>query len=642
MSSHSTLPSTFPVKTVVLIAGYRVPHSSVSITSAFNMIPTCTVAVPPAPKLFKIGRFDKVPLQVFINNQFGTLKSDVDNHILLFEGDITGFGYVNSTTGRDFVINAEGVLNFLKDLQVQFLSGAADMVSHRLTNAGLSKFDAQVLPRQFPLSLFTHGLVGGVTKENRIKSPTDFLENVYKFISTPGNVGIINNSVIAKFYEHYCNNLIRLNRRYVRLPHFDVENSITGQEVDDNFGSFPILELIQKNAGLKFVAQLFQDGPPSSNIYDIVTYVVSQMEYEFAFFASPTMRGDKLVSSCLKPIFYDAQPPKCNIVFGSQVISMRTEEQVARIPTRIKTESRSAVLEALGLDKSPTGFGFRINWYPVSETMRYAGTSMTAPAHMDILDNEKHTGPLVYETYAPTWMELLGSTQESPDIAQTQFNSFKEQILKTMLLLKQYEGRSFHVETAFNPYYTPGFPGVVFDSLDSRISIAGHFLSVTHRISKSNASTSIDVGFSRTLEDAIDPEARIENTYKKIYDDITSSAGKMSDIYNEILGCQAVSYQELNSKLEEDRGFAAPTPRSAYNYNKRDICTAGQYAGFLGQGVIDEDGIERFQAEARVDTRGADLVGFHGYYFFERFDPKLREIVESIANEEYDSLIYNY
>ena len=425
-------------------------------------------------------------------------------------------------------------------------------------------------------------------------------------------------------------------KRYTPLSHFDVDQVIINNAGHQCIPAFPILSLLQGNQALKFISAVFQDAPPSNTIYDLITYVVSQMEYEFAFINSPIFKGGKLVSSCLKPLFYDAHPPKCNIIFGSHVNSMRTEESVSNVPTRIKTESRSAVQEILGSSNNIAAMINRINWYPVSENIGVMPIAQ-AVQNMQLLDNEYFTGPRVYETFSPVWMEVLQSNLTgTPDQKIASYNNYKEQVLKTMLRLKQYEYRSFNVDSAFNPYITPGFPGVVFDTMDSRISIAGHVLAVSHRITKNSASTSVDFGFTRTLEDAVNPETRIENTFSEIYDNITSQVGKMSDIYQDILGCNAVGFDELLSARNEKADFMSPTPKAAYQYNYRPICTAGEYAGFMGATIK-----ERFWVEGYLDDRGFSIMGMIGHYFKERYNPEVVGILEKVSEEEYSNEVYS-
>jgi hypothetical protein len=642
-----TIPNLFEIRTLVLIAGVRVPHSSVSITSAFNTIPTCTVAVPPYHKLFGIGRWDRVPMQVFIKDVFGAETSTFEQYVLLFEGDITSFGYTNTAIGREFAVSAHGVLAFLKDVEVEFLTKLEDSFLSSITNRGYAKLTSTEFQPTFPLSLFSRG-IGAVSTANMIHYPSDFLENVYNFVAQqPAVIEHLNDSALAEFYANYANNKIRLLNRYARLPFFDSSDGINWTSSDGRSVPFPILSYIQSHAGMSLLGQLMNNAPPSNSLYDIVTFVVSQMEYEFAFISAPILRNGNLVSSCLKPIFYDALPPACNIIYASHASSIRTEENVYQVPTRIKTESIDSMLDIIGSNDSVVPMVGKINFYPgVNGNSGYELANNNRKAdrvhNIGLLPNEQFTGPYVYETIAPFWMMQIETNIQANSGVVT-FSGMKDQILKTMLRLKQYEYRALSIETAFNPYVVPGFPGVVFDNADTDIAFAGQVLATTHMISKSSASTTVEMGFSRTLKEAA--ERPLENTFLDISTQITHRPDRMSRIYQELLGCNCVSYNDLHTTVRTDPRYS--NPKFAYKANYRPIASIADYAMFLGAAAPDEEQYGTLGVLENNEFFPQAIVGtyFTGRYaeeFNSLHGESLVNILKEMANTEYDSLIYNY
>ena len=630
------IPNLYQIRTVVLIAGVRVPHSSVTISSAFNTIPTCTIAVPPFHKLFGLGRFDRLPVQVFIKDVFGSERDLLDRYILLFEGDVTGFGYSNTAIGREFAINAHGVLAFLKDIEVEFLTSVRESFLSSITNRGLAKLSTTAFAPSFPLSLFTHG-ISQVEEGNMIQYPSDFLENVYRFITQDIAVEKLNDSVLAEYYANYAKQKIRLLDRYQVLPFFDKPGGVEWTNTSGSKVPFPILRYIQSQAGMALLNDMMRNGPPTNSIYDIITFIVSQMEYEFAFFAAPILKGGKLVSSCLKPIFYDAQPPECNIIYSSHASSIRTEENVYQVPTRIKTESVDSILQMIAGDNPELALIGTINFYPMIEGGGSAehsiSTGKVVNAHnLGLLENEEFTGPYVYETTAPFWMMQI-DTHRTEQGNGEDYATMKDQILKTMLQLKQYEYRAVSVETAFNPYVVTGFPGVIYDNADTNIALAGQFLATTHTISKNSAATTIEVGFSRSLEEAA--TTPIENTFKEIYDLVTSNSGNMSQIYQELLGCNSANFGELHTTRRHNSDYA--NPKEAYKANYRPIVSIPEYAGFLGVTATAPYWVHGVREKGDLE-----ILGLIGAYFQERYKPEIVDILKEMSNTEYDSLIYNY
>ena len=72
------------------VAGILIPTTNISITSAFNSLPTATISMPAYPQLYGIGRKDRIPVHIFYKDNC------IGEYILLFEGESCGFSYSNS------------------------------------------------------------------------------------------------------------------------------------------------------------------------------------------------------------------------------------------------------------------------------------------------------------------------------------------------------------------------------------------------------------------------------------------------------------------------------------------------------------------------------------------------------------------
>jgi len=171
-------------------------------------------------------------------------------------------------------------------------------------------------------------------------------------------------------------------------------------------------------------------------------------------------------------------------------------------------------------------------------------------------------------------------------------------LLKHLYILKKYETRNTSIVTAFNPYITPGFPGVVYDTesgvegADS-IKLIGQVLVVSHSLSKNNMSTHVQMGFTRLLsEEATTPlESNLPDATTMLHDPAT-----VQQIYTKLLGTENIAMDIASLSDEPDtnlQGFkdAQKDPVAAYTYNSRNIMTQAQYEAFITQGA------ERFDTE---------------------------------------------
>ena len=108
------------------------------------------------------------------------------------------------------------------------------------------------------------------------------------------------------------------------------------------------------------------------------------------------------------------------------------------------------------------------------------------------------------------------------------------------------------VSSAFDPYITPGFPGVVFDSGGGSFSFAGHVNSVVHRISPTEMSTEISMNFVRTLREA----AHITIPHPlSVISEVIHFDPNLSEIYQAILGCNCISFEDLEERILTSKSY---------------------------------------------------------------------------------------
>lgn len=601
----------------VFIAGVEVPCHSVQIVESFNALPRCTLGLEPDSRLFGLGRQDRVPVQVFVSNHF---QDKAEEYLLKFEGEVESSGYTNTATGRDFVINCQSILAFLQDIRVQLIQNIQDEARKMSPGNTYAYIHGGFMPNYgFPMILFLRGVGGLTTADSNtqmFKYPSEFLINALQMaMSTDGQ------SEIGKFYADYLKRW-KVDLRYAVLPFFD------DNQASFNGEGFPLLRGTSMAARNQQLSKLIGAAPNNDSLFGLITFIVSHMEYEFAFFASPRFSQGRLHSMCLKPLLYDALPPRCNVMFRSMVDSLSCGERVYGVPTRIRTSDSSSVGAMLASgDNTPLSEQITLQYYPrTKEANRPSADSNKHPMVSEMLENEKYTGPFLFDTIAPPWLTYISpkyvaplATSEIPENKSGQYEAdleFADRARQSMLLLKRYEATSAQVSMAFNPFITPGFPGVVYDNVDlgpKSFTMVGQVLSLTHVLGKNVATTSVEMGFVRTLADAYrDGKPTLKNSMAEISDEVTHVPEKIGGLYKSLIGCSAATFGELERLAS---GNEQEEPRLAYRYNNREIVTLEQYFKFVND------------KETGVLTR--------------RRSPALRSLLAEISETVFSNTIYD-
>lgn len=611
------------IEFLVYIAGVLVPAKNVSIQTAFNSLPMATIALPADVRLYAIGRQDRVPVHIFIKD---TLAGS-NNYILMFEGEVKSFGFTSSVVSREVTVNAQSNLAFLMDIKAFFMhsiGSIADLeVLDHTANAGFFKMEALT----FPHSLFMRGITNLDSDGEIIKYPSEFLQNLYRFIQEEGSIPGYNTSALAKFYSKYTEAL-SLKNKMVKVPVFD--------DGDKWENGFPLLAGMQKVTALEQLVSRGNTGASNrgktgDTIYNWLNYIVSEMLYEMAFIAAPTlgtnMNGEiSLGSSMLKPMMYESPPPECNIMCRSHVDDLRTSEDVYQVPTRIIVDNSRGIIgkliahsqESTISDAATTYFYPNSNGASSPISMEDEKNRFSA----ELLGEEMFTGPYLYETKPPAWADYIDNHQDTENTRGV----LMDRIMSYLLQLKQYERRSLSVSGAFNPFVVPGFSGVAFDSTESDFVFCGYVMAVNHTISKNSCRTSVNMGFVRLLDEAInDP---LINPAEDV-NEITTNVSSCSDIYEGIIGTSAVGFSEVRDVASLGNIEAG----EAYKLNSRNIVTMREYFQLMGITIEEADYLDTGYGEEIPAVLNGPLMDT-------RRNSTLRDTLKDILFESLENKVY--
>ena len=620
----------------VYLSGVAVPVRSVTVSTAFNTIPRVTLSMPPFHELYGIGRQDRVPIQVFVRDVFSADDSETyGNYILLHEGEISSFGYQRSAIGRELVINGQGLLAFLQDAKITLVNNTEDMASQTLTSEGTKAMAVNgTLNNIVPVRLLMQGVSQGTSPTKIIDYPYQFLENIVAYLS--GETEESNITALWKFYHAYASDKINLAGRIAPVPGFD-DNSIIGESA----GGFPMLKALQSSIVTQTLSHLVRDAASMDSFYGFLDHIVSNLEYELAMHTSPTVTtsesGVAMPSIFLKPMLYDALPPRCNIIYRSQCSSLQSQENVYQVPTRVRSSDDFGVMAALSQGES----GFlqklgRLSSYPRPTADPHAVTDNTDPLQQQLLESELYTGPYLQDTQAPAWLSYItpyksGTAEEA---SETDIQELKDTMHKHMLLLQIYNKRSVSVTMPFNPFITAGYPGAVYDDELSNFIFIGHVLSVEHHLGKMMATTTVQLNFTRLLEDELNTtytslkeyietgtaliasgeDTALTNIVPEISDKITKVSGPMDSLYGSLLGCASIGDFKNLAMQKGNEGVINPAvqddAKAAYEETYRRIITLEEYAEFMGLAYNSSSDtlLGSFTTDRKLTQTGQDLV----------------------------------
>jgi hypothetical protein len=451
---------------LVYINGLEVPVTTVNVDFGVNKIPTCTIEMPPDPRLARLGYEDRVEVAVFYLDEFFDPYNA--EFCLMGEFDIMGWAYTNSASGRSLRFMCVGTAQILQQLNMFYISSVDDIVSAFVPPAATDASTVTAGILYFPASLFLQGLMPTqkaasdlegdaevVQIEEFITTPYQFIHNVFKaMLSNIDTSGDPNRSASASalpanatsapgknFFARYMMKR-DLHRRFVGLPYID--NDLNPADK----GCFPIIKATQSTEALKAIqSQLGSAVGPSGSIWELLRMMLGTMFMEVVTIPAPpiamaesdtgvmrdvfknkrkTTVGDKtlfgvIAANFIKPQCYFGLPPTCNVIFPSMLQNLSLEEDYTNQPTRVYLGEQflanliagKATSSAQQLVSSTLTTGFP----PMVDSRMRQYTLATSPSQNTknflIWPEEFFRGPVTRQLSAPPWLYLLDKYRNS-------------------------------------------------------------------------------------------------------------------------------------------------------------------------------------------------------------------------------------
>lgn len=453
---------------IVYINGIETPAIRVSRRYGVWQVPELQVSVVPDPVLTRLGFEDRVQIEVFYLDDTSVDPSVLPTFRLYFDGEITGWGYQSTSSGRVITFTAVNQIAILTQLFVQFLTTFDDLLGHA-TQPGADANGVGIPSSEivFPFSLFKQGLIptntAGTTTEGltqdagSITRPFDFLYNVVRNMIGAQVPKEQQTVPAANFFARWCR-LTGFHNRFAAAPFFD--------EIVDNPNIFPVLRALQNVSAVDTIARnLIPNVQNAGSIWDMVQLVYTTMLFEIAMIPSMPLVSVQLTSGLIqqtnfaehklvdsfgswvpalssdsrkttpkripsyfpKPQFLFGIPPACNVIFPSQLKSLQYEENYATQPTRLYFNDET-ILQLL---KIPKG-GYRdtvhnalsIAYPPEAQAAldgRIKGGARFNGKNFLLWPEEFFKGPVLDRRDVPPWLFFLkqNEIQNSPPTGKT-------------------------------------------------------------------------------------------------------------------------------------------------------------------------------------------------------------------------------
>lgn len=449
---------------LVYINGVEVPATRVTRRYGVWQVPEVQISMVPDPVLTRLGAEDRVQVEVFYLDDTSVDPSVTPQFRLWFDGEITGWGYQSTSSGRVITFTAVNQIAVFTQLFVQFLTTFDDLLGHAtlpgVDATGIGVPSSEIV---FPFSLFKQGLLpsairdeatgnqqeGLIQDASSIVRPFDFLYNVVRNMIGAQVPPEQRTVPAANFFARWAR-LTNFHNRFAASPFFD--------EIVDNPNIFPVLKALQNVSAIDTIARnLIPNVQNAGSIWDMLQLVFQTMLFEIAMIPSMPLVTVQLSSGLVQPTNFSEHvltfdrarapngawvprlaadsrktnpkripsyfpkpqvlfgiPPSCNVIFPSQLKALAYDETYATQPTRLYFNDET-ITRLLKIPRS--GFGatvqnsLTIAYPPEADAMEQArrsgGGARFNGKNFLLWPEEFFKGPVLDRRDVPPWLFFL-------------------------------------------------------------------------------------------------------------------------------------------------------------------------------------------------------------------------------------------
>jgi hypothetical protein len=457
----SNMPHRAPL--LCYIAGIECPITAATVSYGVWKIPEASISMFPDPKLQRFGAQDRVPVVLFYLDEYIDPKRPTWR--MLFEGEIVGWGYQNTSAGR--AINFQCLMDIAVWTQLfLFYMTNVDTIASGVLTARQSAEQINQAAAVFPYSLFRKGLITqGDT--GYITRPFDLAYNVVRGLimdTAPADKKCI---PAVNFFSRWTRRQ-QFHNKWVALPFLDEQSDAKGNTLTSQSpGIFPVLRAAQSDQAVKAIEQQAWPSLSGGSIYTTLKQILDTVYMEVAMLPTPAAVGTytngsifgkpqlvtpkqtglfmpesffqpgahdaglidpkkpiRLTNYFVKPQMFFGLPPVCNVIFPSMTPDIQYSENFATQPTRLYFED-SALPDLTGKEAKPQTKEFFIKAlaraYPPAADNRYQAkvlgkTPNETGKNVLIWPEEFFKGPVTARYPAPPWLMYFASQNQGAGI----------------------------------------------------------------------------------------------------------------------------------------------------------------------------------------------------------------------------------
>lgn len=459
-----TLPTTYATSAprqatfIVYINGLEVPAKSVSLRYGVWQTPEMQIEMVADPVLVRLGAEDRVQVAVFYLDDCDVDPSVKPEFRLFGEGEITGWGYRNTSSARSIVFTVVSQIAIFDQLFVQFMTTLDDMIAHETHPGDVTGYANASSQLVYPYALFNQGLLPGTgPAPARITRPFDFLYNTVKGMMASVVPDATRTVPAANFFTRWAR-LTNFHNRFAGSPFFDETFDAV-----NNVNVFPVLDALQSTAAIDVVIKnLMPNLQNTGSMWAMLQLVFGTMLMEVAMIPGMPLVSVDLATGLVKPTDFAEHtlvpgfdpanpyapawvpalpsasrqqtpkrlqnffpkpqmlfsiPPSCNVVFPSQLLTIAYDEAFVSQPTRLYFNDE--VLTTI-TKTGTTGTGAAIQnalaiaWPPEADQALQAQKALPKFNGKNFLlyPEEFFKGPVMDRRTAPPWLQFLKGAEQ--------------------------------------------------------------------------------------------------------------------------------------------------------------------------------------------------------------------------------------
>ena len=468
---------------ILYLEGVPVPFLDATIVSSVGSPANANISIPPTTKSQNVTARTSVhlfyldPRKLYDDSAPQELVGK-PVYNLLFEGEVVSVRFEKRENNRATILSCIDHTNnfdYAHKFTIENIPDLATSVKSRFT------FGAQqTVELENDLSnIFSSpiaNLVGG--SDNIAEGVKSLIESTFR-LATSEEDELSTNDFLSSVQERF-----KISERIAFISDAEIERLIRANTA---------IKLLQRNVGRH---------PPTITLSMIIQDYLNFVYYNLNSILSPSYNNGNIQSIILSPNIYFSPPPRCNVIFPSQVRNIGYTENFLMTPTRLL------------LTSTPIGFPEVSNPLMISniyaaprELSTIANDSGSNALSRRITSEELLKGviPVSKTLGVPEYVVELGERREEDDDATygKQLDSGRNYLLNIAeyeLEIRRAATRQIDSMTGpFNPGAIVGLPAVVLDEIAFIFGMMG---SVSHSISGregGGASTTYNIQLSRRV-----------------------------------------------------------------------------------------------------------------------------------------------